>query len=101
MDSIKQTEIKPLMYYSCQVCGCQFRAEKEHEIKRTLSPICSQKCKLKSIYNYIKKAGFTDEELLILHKKVEKNGDFQCWNREKALFSISKNLVKRGLATLK
>lgn len=79
-------------FYSCQFCGRIFENE-ETIILPEKSPVCSSKCKFNIIYHLLKE-NYTDENLEFMDKTLKNSPSNYQFNKNIALFELSKHFSK-------
>ncbi len=91
----------PINYYSCQNCGKEFKLKEETTIDIDFYPVCSNRCEFMIIYKWIKILDYSDKNLLVMLQNIKKKAISSPFNRQDAIFSISKYYVKLGLSNVK
>ncbi len=103
----KKGSFTPKLEYTCQSCGKTFISigkdgkNKELLCEVGVKPVCSSNCEFKIIYKLVTLCEFSNENLIkmlrlkgVLIKKEE-------FNRNTALFEITKHYAKIGLSNIK
>ncbi len=98
---MKIYDITPLNTYNCQGCFQDFKTDQKYIIEIEFYPVCSKRCEFKVIYRWIKLLSISDENLEFMQKTIEKKDKIIEFNRQKAIFSITKHYANIGLANIK
>lgn len=86
--------------YTCQGCKKTFRSKQELDIERNLKPNCSKRCEFKVIYNWVRFIQYPNEYLEFIQKTLIKPLSKSKFNRNNAIYEITKYLSKKGLSSL-
>lgn len=98
---IRIIDIDPINVYTCQYCGLEFKTTKDFRIEPQIRPVCSSECKFSVIFRFIKNSGLTDKELELMHKNTLKNPKMKGFNKNLAIYEISKHYAKWDLSSIK
>lgn len=99
---IKVIGVNVLKTYSCDECGKWFKSKEEFTKNppNNFFTICSKKCEFRFIYNLIKKQYYSEQNLMLMLIIIEKQQKNKWFNREEAIYELSKYYNKVGLSNI-
>lgn len=96
-----EINVNPTNSYLCQACGTEFKSVTLLEYENGILPVCSSLCEFKKVYSLVSWMQFDDKTLKFYLKAIGFKPKKSKFNRNRAIFEISKFYKKIGLANIK
>jgi|TARA_Y100000296_G_scaffold83026_1_gene113118 hypothetical protein len=96
---MKEINLNPKNIFSCQYCNKNIELEENTKIEVGLFPVCSNSCKFNIINGFFSRL-YSDENLELLHKSMLKTNDKYEFNRNIAIFNLTKKFMKHKLSNV-
>ncbi len=102
-DREREIEVKLINTYKCMVCDKEFQTPEDliYDRENNYLVICSKKCEFRFIYELIKKQGYSNENLKLLLRIIEKAQNINTFDRNLAIYELTKYYNKVGLPNVK